>query len=98
MNRIVCITFLLMATASLAAAPVDKDHLEKYGRGIIEDYSDMKEGEGIEWVWISPDVKLKEYKFKVKPFENMTVMADSDMEQVFEKTLPRTLDRVAGKG
>ncbi len=88
---------ILFASANLNAGGVDPDNLKEYGRGIIKDYSDMKETDEIEWIWIAPGVRLSEHQFKVEPFENLTVMTDSSMEEVFEDALPRTLKRAGSK-
>ena len=87
---------LLFAVSALAAG-VDKDNLKEYGQGIIKDYSDMKETDSLEWVWIKAGTRLSEYKFDVQPFENMTAFADDDMEDVFATKLPKTLTRLAPK-
>src|SRR5689334_8576129 len=72
---ILVLSFLFLVT-SLAAAGVDKDNLKEYGRGIIKDYSDMKETDDIEWVWVKPGLHLSEYQFDVQPFQNLTAFAD----------------------
>lgn len=84
-------------TMSTYAAGVDKENLEEYGRGIIKDYSDMKETDEIEWLWLRPGVRLSEHRFEVKSFENLTALADADLDEVFEKNFPKTLDRAASK-
>jgi hypothetical protein len=84
-------------TMSAYPAGVNEDNLKEYGRGIIKDYSDMKESDEIEWLWLRPGVRLSEHRFKLKKFENLTAVADSDMEEVFDKTLPKILDRAGSK-
>jgi hypothetical protein len=93
------IVFLLctLVLTPLYAGGVDKKNLEEYGHGIIKDYSDMKEGGGIEWVWVAPGVHLNSYRFKVAPVENLTAVTDAEMEEVFNTGLPKTLQRVGAK-
>lgn len=88
---------VVITVTPLCAAGVDKDNLKEYGRGIIKDYTDMKEMDEIEWVWIAPDVQLSSYRFEVEPVENLTVMEDSDMEEVLTTGLPKTLQRAGSK-
>jgi len=76
---------------------VDKDNLKEYGRGIIKDYTDMKETDEIEWVWVAPGVDLSSYQFKLSSFENLTVMTDEAMDEVFDTGLPKTLQRAGSK-
>jgi hypothetical protein len=98
MTRIITVgAFLMLLVPSLFGAGVDKGHLTKYGRGIIEDYSDMKALDEIEWVWLDPAVRLADHAFKVKSFEVLTVTTTSRMEEVFEDALPRTLKRAGSR-
>lgn len=85
---------LLLAAPTLYAA-VPKADLDEQGRGIIQDYGDMKEGGDIEWVWIAPGTKLSSYRYSFTKFENMSKSVDDDMEKVFEKVLPRSLSRAS---
>lgn len=87
----------LLLASSAVAAGVDKDNLKEYGRGIIQDYSDMKETDDIEWIWVAAGTRLSEYAFDVQPFENLTAFADDDMEDVFATKLPKTLKRLGPK-
>ncbi|HEU4888391.1 MAG TPA: hypothetical protein VFV49_10920 [Thermoanaerobaculia bacterium] len=97
-SRLVVVALTLLVAVSGFAAGVDKDNLKEYGQGIIKDYSDMKETDDIEWIWVAPGVRLSEYKFNVQPFENLTAFADDEMEDVFATKLPKTLTRLAPKG
>jgi hypothetical protein len=73
------------------AGGVDKENLKDYGRGIIKDYSDMKESDEIEWVWLQQGMRLSDHRLAVRSFENLTAVADEDMEQVLEKGLSKAL-------
>lgn len=95
-SRLATVVLSLLLVASAFAA-VPEDNLKEYGRGIIKDYSDMKETDDIEWIWVKPGTKLSTYKFDVQPFENLTTFADDDMEDVFATKLPKTLTRLAPK-
>lgn len=87
----------VLAASPLCATGVDKSNLKDYGRGIIKDYSDMKEAGDIEWVWVAPQVRLKEYQFKFAAVQNLTALDDADMEEVFNKALPKTLQRAGSQ-
>ena len=98
LNRLFAVLLVVSAAVSpLAAAGVDKDNLKEYGKGIIEDYSDMSATDTIEWLWVALGVDLGKYRFNVAKVENITVIADGKMEEVFEDTLPRSLDRAGSK-
>lgn len=96
-NRLTVLALAFLLAGSALAAGVDQDNLKEYGRGIIKDYSDMKETDDIEWIWVAPGVRLSEYRFDVQPFENLTAFADDDLEDVFATKLPKTLKRLAPK-
>jgi len=95
--RIVAVGLLLLMVVQIYAVGVDKDNLKEYGRGIIKDYSDMKEMDEIEWVWLAPQLRLGDHRFKVGPVENLTVIENADMEEVFNTALPKTLQRAGAK-
>jgi hypothetical protein len=97
-RRAIVMVVAVFAFAGISlGAGVDKDNLNEYGKGIIKDYSDMKETEDIEWVWLRPGTHLADYRFEVKSFENLTAIGDGDMEEVFEESLPKTLKRASSK-
>lgn len=87
--------------AALACAPayaaVDQKHLDQYGKGIIQDYSDMTKGEQLEWVWVAPQVKLSEHRMQLGKVENLTSVVDTEMEETVENDLPRTLERAGAR-
>ncbi len=89
-----CLLFLVSAAY---AGGVDKENLDEYGRGIIKDYSDMKETDDIEWIWVKSGTRMSDFKFDVQPFENMTALVDDEMEEVFSTKLPKTLTRLGPK-
>jgi hypothetical protein len=89
--------FAVPLFARSASKGVDKDNLDKYGRGIIKDYSDMAEKDEIEWVWLAPGLRLSEAQFKVDKFENVTAVVDDDMEQVFVRAFPKVLQKAGSK-
>ncbi len=88
---------MLILVFPLLAAGVDKDNLKEYGRGIIEDYSDMTATDEIEWIWIAPEFRLHDCKFEVKSTENITALTDDDMEEIFAENLPKSLTRAGSK-
>ena len=87
---------LALLPVSLLHAGVPQEHLDKHGRGIIQDYSDMKEGDEVEFTWVAPGTKLSEYQYKAGKFENLSKSVDDDMVETVETSLPRALEK-AGK-
>lgn len=59
---------------------------KEFVKGVIEDYSDMKEGGDISWVWIDPNVKLAGNKIKISSFVNKSSMR--------KKSLTTTVDKI----
>lgn len=88
---------LVVLAVSVFAAGVDADHLTKYGKGIITDYSDMKSSDTIEWYWVAPDAKLKEHRYKVASAENLTVLHDTKLMEALEDALPKSLERAGAR-
>lgn len=90
---------LLLLTPSMGAlAAVPEEDLEEQGRGIIQDYRDMKQDGDIEWAWIAPGTKLSSFRFKAGTFENMSTSVDDDMEDVIRDVLPRALAKASRGG
>lgn len=98
LRRSLVIAFVMAVfSISAHAAGVDQDNLKEYGRGIIKDYSDMNEGDGVEWLWQRPGVRLSEHRFELKTFETLTAVSDVDMEETCRKAIPRTLENAGSK-
>lgn len=93
---IIVIAGLLSAAAPLHAG-VDADNLNDYGKGIITDYSNMAEMDAIEYGWIKPGVKLSSYRYKIQPLQNLTVIVDEGMENVFKTVFPKQLERAGSR-
>lgn len=91
-----CLLFPLLLVMPALHAGVPKEDLDEQGRGIIQDYGDMKEDGDIEWTWVAPGVRLASFRFAAGEFENLSTSVDEDMEEVIRKVLPRALAR-AGK-
>jgi hypothetical protein len=53
----------------------------KFQKGIITDYSDMVEGNGVEWVWVKPGETLSQYKIKVGTLENKSEMRSKSLSE-----------------
>lgn len=95
--RIAVAALLLLVVPVVFAAGVNPENLEKYGKGIIKDYSDMKELDEIEWVWVAPGVELSKYRFEIKEVENLTALSDGDMDDVFADGFPKTMKKAGAK-
>jgi len=73
------------------------DYKEDFEKGIIDDYSEMVEGDGIEWCYIADGVKLSSYKIKVNKFKNMSDITSKSMQETLEDSLPDAIERAGGK-
>lgn len=94
-NRLrVWVAMIAVLLAVPAWAGVDKDNLEDYGRGIIEDYSDMEPGD-LEWIWVAPGVRISDYKIDVGEFENMSEAYDGDMMDTLNEGMRKAFDRMS---
>lgn len=69
-----------------------------FQKGIIEDYSDMVEGDGVEWYYKADGIKLSEYKVKIGKFKNMSEITSKSMIETLEESLPESIERAGGKG
>lgn len=79
---------------------VDQDEYKEgeFVKGIIEDYTDMVEGDGIEWIWVEPGVKLRDYKIKIGEFKNMSEVTNKDMIETLEDGFDESFERLGKKG
>lgn len=76
-----------------------RDYKSKdFEKGIIEDYSDMVEGDGVEWFYLADGVKLSDYKIKVGKFKNMSEITSKSMQETLAESLPEALERAGAKG
>lgn len=79
LRRVIAVVFMLAVLSPLAAFCgsdrfVDSDDYKdkSFKKGILVDYNDLIKGDDIEWVWISPGVKLSDYKYSIEKFEDAT--------------------------
>jgi hypothetical protein len=106
-TKIASLTFLALIIVSSAYAKgdkgdknrfVDSDEYKKgeYDKGIIKDYSDMIEGDGVEWAWVAKGVHLGDYKVKVGSFKNMSDVSSHRIADTLEESLERSFDHNKG--
>lgn len=95
-NRLtILMTIVLIALAApLMAAGVDQEELDEYGRGIIEDYSDMEHGD-LEWVWVAPGVRISDYSVDIGEFENLSEAYDGDMMDTLNEGMRKAFQRLS---
>ena len=79
------------------ASGVPEDELKEDGRGIIQDYSNMHEGDDIDWLWVAPGVQLANYRYKLKSARNLTMRADHDLMNVLKNNFPEQLQRAGSR-
>lgn len=87
------LSLLALVTANAFASGVPEKDLKEYGRGIITDYSNMHEGEDIQWYWVADGTRLAEHNCSVGSVKNLTVVVDHGMRDVFKEELPEVLKR-----
>jgi hypothetical protein len=71
---------------------------DDFEKGIIEDYSDMVEGDGVEWVYLAPGVKLSDYKLDVGTIKNKSEIGAKSMINALKDALEEGSEhRLSGK-
>lgn len=95
LTALILSAFLLPIASAQAAVP--EDNLAEYGHGIITNYTDLDEGEVIEWIWIAPGVQLSTYRFELGDVENLTLLVDEDMDQILHSGFPKVLQRAGSR-
>ncbi len=85
---------LIAFAAPLMAAGVDPEELDEYGRGIIEDYSNMEHGD-LEWVWIAPGIRISDYKVDIGEFENLSEAYDGDMMETLNEGMRKAFTKMS---
>lgn len=64
-----------------------------FRKGCITDYTDMEEGGDIKWVWVSPDVKLSEYRVVIKSFSDVSDEVKSTLLAEMKKLFLETFEK-----
>jgi len=79
---------------------VDSDEYKEddFEKGIIEDYSDMVEGDGVEWVYVANGFDLSDYKIKLGTVKNKSDVKSKSMVAAVEENLESSLDDRSNKG
>lgn len=94
-NRMqVLITILILLSVPAWGAGVDPEDLDTYGRGIIEDYSDMVHGD-LEWIWVAPGVRISDYQIDVAEFENLSEAYDGDLMDTLNQGMVKAFQRMS---
>ena len=104
LSLFVCLLFAFSVVVAPAAYAkkgklVDSDEYkdDDFEKGCIEDYSDMVEGDGVEWTYVTPGVKLKDFSYDVNWKNKSDVGAKSMMRAVEENWDEMASDRLGGK-
>lgn len=101
------ILFLLAALLLIPAVALsspkklvdDSDYTDKdFRKCNISDYSDMVDGDDINWVWIDPAVKLAGYKIKEGKVENRSDLHSKSMVETVKNVFKDTFADMEGKG
>ena len=79
---------------------VDTDDYKEgdYDKGIIEDYSDLVEGDGVEWVYLAPGVSLNDYTIRIGEIKNVSDITNRSMLEAAEDTFAAALRRKGNDG
>jgi hypothetical protein len=103
LSFLVCLLFVFSVVASPALAAkknrlTDSDEYKEddFDKGIIEDYSDMVEGDGVEWVYLAPGFKFGDYSIRVSDWKNKSEVGAKSMmtavEEAFDEQIKDRLD------
>ena len=95
--RTIVFAALSLFVIGVHASGVPEDELKENGKGIIHDYSNMQEGDDIDWLWVAPGVKLSDYRYHVKSVKNLTMLVDDDLTKVLESNLGKQLNRAGSR-
>jgi len=102
-----CFSFVLVAVLffplTAMSAPkllVDSsDYKDKdFHKCIITDYTDMVEGDDIEWLWTSPTQQLAQFKLKVGKIENKSEIHSKSLVESVKSTFKDTFADIDTKG
>ena len=99
----VFLSVVLLASATLASAAdrlVDSsDYSDKdFKKCSITDYSDMVDGDDIQWVWTDPAIKLSQYNLKVGKVENKSEMHKKSLVKSVQDVFAETFADRGSKG
>jgi hypothetical protein len=71
----------------------DKDFI----KGCISDYSDLVEGNDVNWVWIAPGVKLADFRVTLGKFENKSDELRSSQVGELKSIFKEFLEKLKGE-
>jgi hypothetical protein len=99
----VFLSMVLLASATLASASdklIDSsDYSDKdFNKCIITDYSDMVDGDNIQWVWTDPAIKLSQYNLKVGKVENKSKIHSKSLVESVKSVFSETFTDSDSKG
>ena len=69
-----------------------------FHKGIITDYSNMVDGDDVQWVWIDPAIKLSQYGLKVGKVENRSDLRSRSMVETVRNVFKDTFADLKAKG
>lgn len=98
-----CAMALLIPLTAFCSADkfIDSDDYKdkNFKQCIISDYTDLIEGDDIEWEWVAPDTKLAEYKLNLRKVENKSEKEKKSVTEMVKSTFQKALmDAKTGKG
>lgn len=91
---------LLVAAPACAERLMDSDDYKDkdFRKCIISDYSDMADGDDIQWVWTDPSVKLAGYKLKLGKVENKSQLRSKSLVESVRSVFGDTFADMEPKG
>jgi len=98
----VIVSFMLLWTVSAFCADVltkDSDFMDPEAGvwGFIPDYTDMVEGDNVNWIWTKPGISLTQYKtVQVPEFENLWKETDVTAQDLLTRNMKDGLSRRLG--
>ena len=59
----------------------DREYANAFARGIIPDYGAMTRGRHVQWLWVAPDVRLRDHAVHIGQFRNTTAVDDPEVNR-----------------
>jgi len=86
----------LCAPARLVESSEYKD--KDFHKGIITDYSNLVDGDDVQWVWIDPSITLSQYGLKVGKVENRSDLRSRAMTETVKNVFKDAFADLKVKG
>lgn len=94
---LVAIMFPLSAICSPEKLVDSNEYKEKeFQKGCIADYKDLVKGDGVDWEWVGPGVKLADYSLSINKFESKSDDVRSSQIEEVKSVFKEILGKLKG--